>query len=100
MARQVTLDRNELACLRALSAADPDGDFWITHYASGLDLGGNGADPIACTYEGSYAVWKRLIARGLVDKDPTDSRRTNHETGVALNEKGRAALAAAEGGSD
>lgn len=87
-----TLDQNEAAYLAALEQADPQAENWLTHYASGLNLGAHGADTVACSYEGSYSVMKNLIRRGLVDRD--QDGRLNHHTGVAINDAGREALAA------
>lgn len=91
MAR-IALDRDELAGLRALSEADPKGEYWTAHWASGLDFEGHGASLIGATYEGSYSIWKQLKKRKLVDAEG----RMTHMTGVALNDKGREALAQAE----
>jgi len=92
MAR-IFLDNNELAYLRVLSEVDPNGEQWIAHWASGLDFESHGADVMACSYNGSYSVMRRLRERKLVDSEPG---RLSHDTGVAINDKGRQALAEAE----
>lgn len=84
------LDKNQAAFLAALQESDPDAQHWTAHWGV-QNLGGNGADAVGCSYEGSYSVMKELIRRGLVDRE--ENGRLNHETGVAINDAGREALA-------
>lgn len=85
---KVSLDNNEEAFLRALHEADPKAEHWTAHWAAGLNLEKHGADAIGATYNGSYSVMKRLKQRKLVDAEG----RMSHNTGVAINDKGREAI--------
>jgi hypothetical protein len=89
-----TLDDNERAYLRALEEVDPGRESWVTCYASGFDLAKHGADPVAAGITGRYQVMKRLVQRGLVDKEPG---RMSKDTGVGISDEGREALKAAGG---
>lgn len=89
MTRKVTLDRNERAALLALREVDPTSGRWVAPWATGVDLEKHGADPIACTYNGAIAVFRRLAQRKLVDAEPGVRGRMR---GYSLNDKGRGAI--------
>jgi hypothetical protein len=50
----------------------------------------HGADPAACTFHGSIAVFRRLASRKLIDGEPGVR---GEQRGYSLNDKGREALA-------
>lgn len=85
-----SLDRNEAAFLAALEAEDPNSEQWISCWA--LPLKAHGADVVAQSIEGSFAVAKRLTTRKLVDKSP--GRSTKTDNGYSINAAGKEALAA------
>lgn len=81
MMAKAALDNNE---------HDPNAEYWTAHWSPSLELAKHGADLLGACYNGSYQVMKRLKQRKLVDVEG----RMSHDTGVALNDRGREAIAA------
>lgn len=90
--RAITLDENERAGLLALREQDPEGESWVTPWASGMaqSMKNHGADLVAQTYHGSIGVFRRLANRKLLEGEPGVR---GEQRGYALAEKGKVALA-------
>jgi hypothetical protein len=89
MARKIDIDDNEKAGLLALQDADPERGSWINAWALTTQMASHGAEPLACTFDGSVSVFRRLAQRKLVDGDEARGKWR----GFSMNDKGVQALA-------
>lgn len=86
-----TLDSNQAAFLAVLEMDDPNGEMWSASWRVGDMAKQFGADSLACTPLGAFAVAKELYRRKLLDKQ--SGRATELENGYSLNDDARQALA-------